>query len=236
MKTFYFNIQAKGGAGKSMLTYLQALKNEGNDNVAFVDLDNSTKTSIKQLKFLDGTDRLINSSIIDSLRRVEREKLFGVLEGINKGPWTEYYLDFGAPESEQLPSLFNMDFSAEEFKEFENSIDAQFVFNIVISGGPAYKSCMEYAHIVVKALKGLFTVYLYVNEFSFQNYPGLVKEVETYVSQKKDLVNGFKVFGNISVDRQSGQNILEFVKEGKGFNDYTGFATKTIMKRELQKV
>jgi hypothetical protein len=30
MKTFYFTIEAKGGAGKSMLTHLQALKNEDN--------------------------------------------------------------------------------------------------------------------------------------------------------------------------------------------------------------
>ena len=47
MKTYYFNIQAKGGAGKSMLTYLQALKNEENASTLFVDLDNSTKTSPK---------------------------------------------------------------------------------------------------------------------------------------------------------------------------------------------
>ena len=39
MKTIFLNIQSKGGAGKSMLTYLQALKHQGNEHVAFVDLD-----------------------------------------------------------------------------------------------------------------------------------------------------------------------------------------------------
>jgi cellulose biosynthesis protein BcsQ len=54
MKTVYLNVQAKGGAGKSMLTYLQALKQEANNKAAFVDLDSSTKTSSAQLKFLRG--------------------------------------------------------------------------------------------------------------------------------------------------------------------------------------
>jgi cellulose biosynthesis protein BcsQ len=52
MKIFYFNIQSKGGAGKSMLTYLQALKHETNDQAVFVDLDSSTKTSVRQLRFI----------------------------------------------------------------------------------------------------------------------------------------------------------------------------------------
>lgn len=95
---------------------------------------------------------------------------------------------------------------------------------------------MEYAHMVAEALAGLFEVYLYVNEFSFQHYPDLMQEIETYAAQQAGLIKGVRLFGNISVDRQSGQSILEFVKEGKGFGDYTGFATKTIIKRELQKV
>src|SRR4051794_34086751 len=110
MKTFYFNIQAKGGAGKSMLTYLQALKNEDNEAALFVDLDNSTKTSIKQLKFLKDKQRLVETDIIDAFRRIEREKLFQVLENLSQMEFEEYFLDFGAPESEQLPNLFSLDF------------------------------------------------------------------------------------------------------------------------------
>lgn len=236
MKTFYFNIQAKGGAGKSMLTYLQALKREDDKETVFVDLDNSTKTSVKQLKFLGEKERLITTDIIDSFNRIEREKVFNVLEQLNETSFTEFYLDFGAPESEQLPSLFKMDFTVEEFKEFEQSIDAKFVFNIVISGGPAYRSCMEYASVVAEALNGEFDVFLFLNEFTFQAYPTLLQEVNSYAEENKDLVKGVCQFGNISTDRISGQNIMENVKDGKGFSSYTGFATKTIMKRELQKV
>ncbi|MGI8634635.1 MAG: hypothetical protein ACR2KZ_04455 [Segetibacter sp.] len=236
MKTFIFNIQAKGGAGKSMLTYLQALKREADTDSVFVDLDNSTKTSVKQLKFLGEKERLITTDIIDAFKRIEREKLFNVIEQLADTPFKEFYLDFGAPESEQLPNLFSMDFTVEEFKEFEASVKAKFVFNIVVSGGPAYRSCMEYASFVAEALKGKFDVYLFLNEFTFQSYPTLLDEVKQYVETNKKLIKGITHFGNISVDRNSGQNIMEFVKEGKGFSSYTGFATKTIMKREMQKV
>jgi hypothetical protein len=236
MKTFYFNIQAKGGAGKSMLTYLQALKNEENNSALFVDLDNSTKTSIKQLKFLKDKKRLVETDIIDAFKRIEREQLFQVIENLSGMDFQEYYLDFGAPESEQLPNLFSLDFTVEEFKEFEASINARFIFNIVVSGGPAYLSCMEYVTKVITALNSRFDAYLFINEFTFNTYPALVNEVKEYATSNNNSITGVKLFGNISIDRHSGQNILEFVKEGKGFGDYSGFATKTIMKRELSKV
>ena len=54
MKQFQFNVQAKGGSGKSMLTYLLALKYETDQRVYFIDLDSSVRTSLQQLKFLHG--------------------------------------------------------------------------------------------------------------------------------------------------------------------------------------
>lgn len=237
MKTFYFNIQAKGGAGKSMLTYLQALKRENDTESVFVDLDNSTKTSAKQLKFLAGEkDRLISVDIIDEFHRIEREKLFGVLEELNDTAFSTIYLDFGAPESEQLPKLFSMDYTVKEFKAFETSIDANFIFNIVVAGGPAYTSCMEYADYVATSLKGEFDVFLYLNEYSFLSQSAIIEEVNQYAEKNKKIIKGVARFGNISVDRMSGQKIMENVKQGKGFSEYTGFATKTTMKRELEKV
>ena len=236
MKTYYFNIQAKGGAGKSMLTYLQALKNEENASTLFVDLDNSTKTSLKQLKFLKEKRRLVETDITDAFKRIEREKLFQVLEDLNEMDFKEYYLDFGAPESEQLPNLFNIDFTVDEFKEFESGIAATFIFNIIVSGGPAYLSCMEYVDKVSQALAGQFDVFLFLNEFTFYSYPTLIDEVKQYATRSDNLIKGIRLFGNISIDRNSGQNILEHVREGKGLKEFSGFATKTIIKRELNKL
>lgn len=215
MKTFYFNIQSKGGAGKSMLTYLQALKLENDDNSFFIDLDSSTRTSAKQLKFISAKKRLIETDIMDEFQRIEREKLFAVLEGLSEDIDSEnIYLDFGAPESEQFPKLFRMEFTAKEFKAFETDIDARFIFNIVIAGGPAYTSCMDYADHVATSLNGEFDVFLYLNEYSFQSQTSIMEEVNQYAEKNKEIIKGVVPFGNIYVDRMSGRNILENVKHG----------------------
>lgn len=236
MKTFYFNVQAKGGAGKSMLTYLQALKHEEYQSSVFVDFDASTKTSTRQLAFLLEKDRLLEVAITDSIERIDREKLFQSLEELAELPFSEYYLDFGAPESEQLPKLFTLDFSAEEFKEFETTLEARFVFNVVIAGGPAYLSCMDYLQRFAAPLKGAFDIYALINEFSFQAHPELIDEAQSFIGMQKGLIKGTKLFGNISVDRNSGRTILEAIAAGKGMPGHKSFAAKTVIRRELGKL
>lgn len=185
MKTIYFNIQTKGGSGKSMLTYFQALKREHDKDWLFIDLDNSTKTSKRQLSFLAEQRRVIAVDIMDNTRRIEREKVFGVLEKLVALPFNNIIMDFGAPESEQLPNVFSIDYSVDEFKDFATGLDAQFIFNIVVAGGPAYTSCMEYAREVSTVLEGKFEVFLYVNEYTFQHNPELIEEVKQYAETKK---------------------------------------------------
>lgn len=71
-KKFFLNIQSKGGSGKSMLTYLQALKNETNEKTCFVDLDSYNKTATQQLKFigLHSSDRLLQIEMFDNLKKI----------------------------------------------------------------------------------------------------------------------------------------------------------------------
>ena len=237
MKTFHFNIQSKGGAGKSMLTYLQGLKNEKNEKALFIDLDSSTKTSVKQLTFLKEQKRIAEVTINDSQKRIDREKLFDVIEKLAvMEQYDEFYIDFGAPESQQLPSLFNFDFTAEEFKDFESSVEAKFIFNIIIAGGASYTSCMHFTEEVVESLKGRFEINLWVNEHSFANYEKLIDEVKEYAKVQKKNISTVKLFGNIAVDRNSGQSIIESVKQGSGIDGFKGFATKAVIKREIAKV
>jgi cellulose biosynthesis protein BcsQ len=51
MKKIHFIAQAKGGVGKSLLMYLFALKFGHDSSIFFVDLDSSTESSKRQLKF-----------------------------------------------------------------------------------------------------------------------------------------------------------------------------------------
>lgn len=235
MKTFYFNIQSKGGAGKSMLTYLQALKHEKNEKIAFVDLDSSTQTSTRQLHFLaqQETNRLFSVDIFDHLKKIEREKLYDILQAFNSQPFDEIFYDFGAPESEQLPSLFSLDFSIEEFKEFEKELKAKFVFNVIMSGGTSYASTFNYLKNLVSIVKGKFEIVMYLNELTFLNYHLLIDELEEFARKAKIKT---ALFGDIHIDRNSGQIITENIRNGMGFSSYKSFAAKTIIKREIAKV
>lgn len=236
MKTFYFNIQSKGGAGKSMLTYLQALKSEADETSLFVDLDSSTKTSVRQLRFVGVRKRVVEVDIFDRLRKIEREKLFQVLETLNRTAFERVFIDFGAPESEQLPGLFSIDFSIDEFKAFEQELRARFVFHVVVAGGTAYRSCFEYLKRITGLLDGRFELHAYINEFTFQHYEPLIEEVRQFAQATGGRIGAVRPFGNIQVDRSSGQHITDNVKEGRGLGDYQSFAARTIIRRELEKV
>lgn len=236
MKVFYFNIQEKGGAGKSMLTYLQALKNEAIKSAAFVDLDSSSKTSSLQLKFLKSSERLFAANIFDNLKKIEREKLFEIIEGFCSTDFERFYIDFGAPESQQLPDLFSIDFSADEFLVFQKELGVKFVFNVIMAGGSSYIPSFEYLKRIIEPLKGKFDVIVYINEFTFQNYPALIDEIKAFTKETKGLIKDIRQFGNIYTDRRSGQLITDNIKEGKGLAAYTSFAAKTIIRREIAKV
>ena len=236
MKTYHFNIQSKGGAGKSMLTYLQALKHEKDEKSLFVDLDSSTKTSVRQLRFIGVRKRVVEVDIFDRLRKIERERLFQVLETLNKTPYESIYVDFGAPESEQLPGLFSIDFTIDEFKSFEQELGANFRFNVVMAGGTAYRSCFEYLKKLTAAIDGRFPIVVYVNEFTFQQYESLVEEVRQFAIATQGLVREVRPFGLIQADRNSGHLITENIREGRGFSDYQSFAARTIIRREMAKV
>lgn len=238
MKTFYFNIQSKGGAGKSMLTYLQALKHEKNEKTAFVDLDSSTQTSTRQLHFLtqQEANRLFSVDIFDNLKKIEREKLYDVLQAFNAQPFDEIYIDFGAPESEQLPSLFSLDFSIDEFKEFEKELKAKFVFNVILCGGTSYASTFDYLKKLTEIVKGKFEIAMYLNELTFQNYNLLIDELNEFAKKAKGYISKVVRFGDIYVDRNSGQIITENIRNGMGFIGYNSFAAKTIIKREMTKI
>ena len=237
-KKFYLNIQSKGGSGKSMLTYLQALKNETNEKTCFIDLDSSTKTSTQQIKFIQAhsENRLLNIDMFDNIRKIEREKIFEILAALNNYDFDEFYIDFGAPESEQLPALLNIDFTIDEFKEFEKELGADFIFNVIMAGGPAYMSCFKYLKEVTNLVDGKFELNILINDFTFSNYPELIDELKAWAKGTKGKIKDVKQFGAILVDRSSGQKIIDNVKLGLGLQDYTSFTSKTILKRELKRI
>ncbi|MEP7277416.1 MAG: hypothetical protein ABI813_02125 [Bacteroidota bacterium] len=237
MKQFQFNIQAKGGSGKSMLTYLQALKHQENKRSYFVDLDSSVKTSLQQLKFLQGKTppRFALMNLLDARDKLDRQLLFENLLELSKKDFDAFYLDFGAPESDQLPSLFSKDYTTAEFKQIETELSSQFIFNIVVAGGGAYEGCTRYLQRLSALLAGQFEVNIYINESTFSNYPLLIEEIKMFAKTNQPKISDVKLFGDFDNTTSPHKNILRNVEQGRGMEAFA-FIEKIKILNELSKI
>src|ERR1039457_2408048 len=237
MKQFQFNVQAKGGSGKSMLTYLQALKNETNQGTYFIDLDSSVQTSRQQLKFLQGKKpaRFAMMNLLDGRDKLDRQLLFENLLELCGKDYDAFYLDFGAPESDQLPSLFSKDYSVEEFKQIESELSSEFIFNIVVAGGGAYEGCTAYLKKLSGLLAGAFVVNIYINQSTFVNHTHLIHEIEAFANGRKNEITAVKFFGDFDITTSPHKNILFSIEQGKGMEAYF-FVEKIKILKELSKI
>lgn len=237
MKTFYFNIQAKGGCGKSMLTYLMALQNQANPRAYFIDLDSSVRTSLQQLRFLQGKTppRFATVDLLDHNARIDRQLLFERLQAESEKDFDSFYLDFGAPESDQFPSLFSKDYTVEEFKAVQDELEVKFVFNVVIAGGSAYPACTSYLQKIVAVAGGVFEINIYINLSTFTNHAMLVAELKTFGADAGNHIHAVKEFGDFDITTAPHKNILRKVEKGLGLEAYL-FIEKIKINKELSKL
>jgi hypothetical protein len=235
MKKINFILQSKGGVGKSMLTYLLALKNEENPRSYFIDFDGSVKSSTQQLKFLQGRTpaRFAKMDLLNEKGKIDRQRLFENLQILVQKDYKEFYLDFGAPESEQFTSLFSKDYSIEEFKQIADELYATFIFNIVVAGGSAYLPSTNYLNNIVQLNKQNFCIHIFINKFTFQNYQPLVAEVENYA--RANHISSVKYFGDFDTDALPHKNILKNIADGKGMEAHI-FVEKIKIQKELNKL
>ena len=236
MKHFYFNLQSKGGVGKSMLTYLLALKNETNEQSYFSDVDSSAKSSTQQLKFLQGKTppRFAAINLLDARNKIDRQLLFDNLLLLVQKDYRDYYLDLGAPESTEFPSLFSSDYTIDEFKQIADELNAEFIFNIIIAGGSSYEACTNYLQTIVELVKGSFEINVYVNEATFVNKEN-IREVYQYAGMNEGFIHSVKRFGDFDNTTSPHKNILKKVEEGKGLSAYA-YVERINILREINKV
>lgn len=237
MKDMQFNIQSKGGSGKSMLTYLQALKYEKDPRTYFVDFDSSVKTSIQQLGFLQEKlpARFATMDLLDAKNKIDRQLLFENLEELAEKDYDLFFLDFGAPESDQLPSLFTTDYSIDDFCEIGEQLHCRFTFNVVVAGGGAYKRCTDYLQKVAKLVDGRFDLNVFINQGTFVIHPQLMEELEAFASTAENKIAAVKYFGDFDATTAPHRNILRTIEQGKGMEAYR-FIERIKINKELSKI
>ena len=236
MKRFHFNLQPKGGVGKSFLTALLALKNENNSESYFVDLDSSVKTSSQQLKFLQGKTppRFAAMNLLDHRNKIDCQLLFENLLLLSQKDYSDFYLDFGAPESAEFPSLFSSDYTIAEFKQIETELNAKFVFNIIVAGGSSYEACTAYLQRIVNLVKDQFQINLYINEATFIN-KDKIEELSIYSQIHKDCISEVKLFGDFDNTTAPHKSILKKIEDGQGLDAYV-FVERIKIQKEIAKV
>lgn len=235
-KQFNFIIQAKGGVGKSFLTYLIAVKHEDDSSRTFIDVDSSTKTSTAQLRFLaEKEQRLAEIDLLDSYRKIARDRLFDSIQQLSSLSNAVFYLDFGASESEQVPALLTLDLDQDELKQFEQYLGVEFVFHVVVAGGTAYTSCVEYLMKIYKAVGNVFPIMVWINANTFQNFPQQRDECLS-VAKKCRMTTEF--FGDIEPNTDLASKIISNIERGEGSSGIleAGWFAKTKMDKLVKAI
>ncbi len=223
-RTLILTIQSKGGAGKSFHTYFRALS-ELDGNSLFVDVDSSTQTSTRQLKFL-GNERVETLSLLDKRDVLVRDAFLGYMESIAQCNFNKVYFDFGAAESQQLPALLR----DIPMAEFCDELGFELIFNVVVGGGGAYKASTDYLKEILSVVNGEFKITVWENTISFDQFPKLSKELADNCIK---LGLDHKKFGDFNPSSLICGQVMEGARKGYSLADYSPGARIRI-KKELK--
>ncbi|GGH55809.1 hypothetical protein GCM10007423_63770 [Dyadobacter endophyticus] len=164
-KQVVFIAQSKGGVGKSFITWFIA-RNKKDSQAAFIDLDKSTRTS-DRLKSIVGEKRVLELSIIDGNLKLDREGFINIFEKISKAKTDEWFVDLGAPESDELRSFFANDVPAEELKEMLEELGIDLKIFVVLAGEDAFHASVNFYKELTKLTGDNINVIAVKNEGTF---------------------------------------------------------------------
>ena len=221
-------ISNKGGCGKSTLFYLFALANKHNPNASFVDCDFQTETSTRQVSLFLEPSQFQTLKLVDERNVLQRDKIISFWESLMSTPNVECFMDFGSAESEGLLHLIEDDVP---FVEFANAVNQEFVFNVVVAGGAAYKACVNYLIKLHTILKNKFRIVVYANLTSFSQFPELHKELHNNIKK----MNNTEIvdWGDIQPSTFIGTQILDNIRRGGDISNLS-IGPKLKLIRELK--
>jgi hypothetical protein len=212
MKKLIFITQSKGGAGKSILSFLLAEKYR---EAIILDMDDATKTTSLQLAYR----KPLQITFLNSNNVIDRGLFNAFLEQISIAKSELIICDLGASISEQLPYYLSdvNAFLPAVLEELGISLDLY----SVVGGANIFTQTMTYLDMLVKAADSQFTIKVLKNEFY-----DFTEEQNATLLKYSDTHKLPVVPFNISKDKnESTQNrIKEVLKSGKGIANASVFS------------
>jgi hypothetical protein len=214
-KKIHFITQAKGGAGKSVLTFMLAEKYK---NAMLLDLDDATTTTIKQLAYRNP----IKVSFLDPLtKRIDRGAFNGLFESVVEATQDLFIADLGASVAEQLPKYISMN-GVDMIADLLDATEIQLKIICVVGGGNIFKATMEYLVELVSATAGGLEIVVAHNGF----YPCSDEQLEAL--QHYAHPNNLPVF-HFDLVKDKGEIAMRTVenvlKAGKGVSGLSPFTS-----------
>ncbi len=208
-KKIHLICQAKGGVGKSFLTYLihEKIKNEGS-GVGFLDLDNANRTTLNRLpkQSVEAIDVLTEQSKID------REAFVLMFEDLAGSPSKDtFWVDMGATESIEFLYMLRHNFPPQDLKIEFDTMGIELEFDVIVAGGDVFNACSKYLNDLIEVSKGLFKIQVRLNlgRFNLTKDASDLAQIQAMSSDAIQVTS----FGSTSTDT-SDKELLELIKTG----------------------
>lgn len=221
MKKLIFITQSKGGAGKSVLTFLLA---EKYPEAAILDMDDATKTTTLQLAYRK--PRQI--TFLNSNKVIDRGLFNAFLEKLSTAKSTLFIADLGASISEQLPFYISdvNEFLPSVLKELEIELEIY----TIIGGANIFTQTMTYLDTLIEAVDNKFKIKIFKNDFY-----DFTEDQNTTLNQYSDAYQLEIIPFNISKDKNESTQlrIKEVLKSGEGI-DKAGIFSKMYFQNAIK--
>jgi hypothetical protein len=204
-KLVQFVCQSKGGVGKSVLTYLLAVKYPEAD---ILDMDDATKTTMRQLAFRDPQ----HVSFLNQYNTIDRGMFNDFIENVAEADENHIICDLGASVSEQLPYYFR-DVNAASVATLLEEVHLSLALICVVGGSDIFSSTMNYLQELVTSVGNAFPITVAVNGY-YKLLDAQVTSLDAFVT-----AHGLKVIHfNVSKDgnASSQARIKEVLDSGEG--------------------
>ncbi len=208
-KTVHLICQAKGGVGKSFLTYLVYQKVKGDQTSTFIDLDNANQTTFSRLP----AEKVKAFNVLDAKKKINREAFLALFEQISAATRTSaFWVDMGATESIEFINMLNQNYMPQDLKEEFKALGLNVEFSVVVAGGDVYTACIRFLNELISTLQASFpiTVWVNVGRFNLTNDSDYLESVKAYDNRETIRVRNF---GSTDTE-ESDAHLIELIKNG----------------------